>query len=125
MTKWVPVSACTLPSEQQPLRAAEFEDLFRSALRRAERRSPSWLQLGFVDTGDGFEGIAELVARESACCSFFSFDLHRLDAETVLEIRVPAAHTAVLDGLHRQAIAAMDARRPDGAADRDGLPSDR
>ena len=125
MTEWVPVSACTLPSEQQPLRVAEFEDLFRSALRRAERRGPSSLQLGFVDTGDGSERIAELIARESACCSFFSFDLHRADAETVLEVRVPAAHTAVLDGLHRQAIAAMDARRADGATDRDGQPSER
>jgi len=30
---WVPVDACTLPTREQPLRLAEFDELFASTLR--------------------------------------------------------------------------------------------
>ena len=69
MDGWVP-AACTLPTEQQPLRLAEFHELFRSALRRVERRGDTWLRLGLVDAGNTLERARELTERESDCCSF-------------------------------------------------------
>jgi hypothetical protein len=35
-TRWVP-EACTLPTVEQPLRVAEFDDLFATALRGIAR----------------------------------------------------------------------------------------
>jgi hypothetical protein len=36
---WVP-EACTLPTVEQPLRRAEFDDLFTSDVRAVRRESP-------------------------------------------------------------------------------------
>jgi hypothetical protein len=33
---WVPVDSCTLPTHEQPPRAAEFDDLFANAVRAVE-----------------------------------------------------------------------------------------
>jgi hypothetical protein len=103
---WVPVEACTLPTAEQPLRVAEFEALFAGALRGVERREPGWLRL-VLDGAADVEGRArELVARESSCCSFFDFRLTPDAGHVLLDVRVPAARTDVLDGLARQAEAA-------------------
>jgi hypothetical protein len=34
---WAPVDACTLPTADQPLRVAEWDDLFATSLRAVER----------------------------------------------------------------------------------------
>ncbi len=34
--EWVPVESCTLPSAEQPLRVAEFDELFAASLRDAQ-----------------------------------------------------------------------------------------
>jgi hypothetical protein len=106
MDGWVP-AACTLPTEQQPLRLAEFDELFRSALRRVERRGDTWLRLGLVDSGNTAERARELTGRESACCSFFRFDVRRAGRDIEVDVRVPTGREAVLDGLARQAAAAL------------------
>jgi hypothetical protein len=99
------VPACTLPTADRPLRVAEFTALF-SALTGVERRGPGALRLRLPDAPGLAERAADLTARESACCSFFAFDLTRTGADLLLDVAVPDAHVAVLDGLERLARAA-------------------
>jgi hypothetical protein len=105
---WVPVDSCTLPSVEQPLRVAEFDDLFTATLRAVER-SPAATRARLVLAGG--PGLAERVQRladaETACCSFFTFTVTRLDADPggaaatalALEVEVPAARAEVLTAL--------------------------
>ena len=96
---WVP-EACTLPTAQQPLRLAEFDALFTSAVARAERLGDRKLQL--IMTGDGGleDTVRDLAARESDCCSFFTFAVTAPEpGRVVLDIEVPAGHIDVLDAL--------------------------
>ncbi len=96
-----------LPTEQVPLRVAEFNDLFARALRTLRRPEPTWLRLGLADAPETGATVADLAARETACCSFFDFSLgHGHDGWLWVDVRVPAGREAVLDGLDRQATAA-------------------
>jgi hypothetical protein len=93
---WVP-AACTLPTIEQPLRLAEFEVLFRGAVRRSIRTSATRLSL--VILGE-FEATArDLAERETGCCSFFRFDFHSAAEGAVMSIGVPIDHVDVLDAL--------------------------
>jgi hypothetical protein len=105
---WVPES-CTLPTVEQPLRVAEFDDLFASAVRPAERVDRTGLRLHLPAGEEMVSVTRELVARETGCCSFFSFDLTPSDGETALEVRVPESQTAVLDAMQERAEAARAA----------------
>ena len=89
--------ACTLPIAAVPLRVTEFSDLFASSLVAVERESPSSLRLAFAPGSAA--AVRDLTARESECCSFFTF---ALDGD-VLDIAVPPSHVTVLDGLERLA----------------------
>jgi len=94
---WVP-AACTLPTAEQPLRVAEFDELFADHLRSADRVGPRTLDL--VLTAESRGTVAELTARENECCSFFEFDLtDTADGEVRLRIGVAPTQVAVLDGL--------------------------
>ncbi|WP_406726495.1 hypothetical protein WJ438_20135 [Streptomyces sp. GD-15H] len=105
MTTWVPQS-CTLPTAEQPLRVAEFDALFTERLIGTSR--PDRLRLELVLTGGKGveETVRELVARESGCCSFFTFTLHPGPEQIRLDVVVDGAHEAVLDALHERAAAA-------------------
>lgn len=98
-TDWVP-DACTLPTAERPLRLAEFDQLFADSVRRLDRLGPDHLRL-HLDGADQVEATARnLTARETRCCSFFTFAVDRPTAESLtLDVRVPAAHIAVLDAL--------------------------
>ncbi|WP_427893672.1 hypothetical protein ACQHIV_11975 [Kribbella sp. GL6] len=85
--------ACTLPTAEQPLRIAEFSELFANHLQRAERLDSRTLDLTLDP--DAHDTTADLIARESECCSFFTFTL---TGATTLRITVPPTHAAVLDG---------------------------
>ncbi|MEV0766154.1 thioredoxin domain-containing protein [Nocardia sp. NPDC050435] len=101
---WVAVDACTLPTEQQPLRVAEFDALFQDALRGMDRVSPTLLRLDFDAAAES--RARELAARESGCCSFFTFGFASAGTDLVrMNIEVPAARAEVLDGLAAQASA--------------------
>ncbi|MEU1237969.1 hypothetical protein ABZ399_27710 [Micromonospora aurantiaca] len=101
---WVP-GTCTLPTTERPLRLAEFDGLFHDALRGADRLTARHLRLHLDSTAE--PTARDLIARESACCSFFTFDLARPDGDTLtLDIRVPATRVAVLDALALRATAA-------------------
>jgi len=90
---WAP-EACTLPTAEQPFRVAEFDRLFADYLRSADRVDAQTLDL----TLDPAARLAatDLIARETECCSFFTFTL---TGPANLRIAVPPTHTAVLDGL--------------------------
>jgi hypothetical protein len=93
---WVP-HACTLPTVEQPLRVAEFDQLFATALRTTERISPTRLRLVLEPDA---EAIArELCARESECCSFFTFTFDADERGVLLDVEVPVAQVAVLEAI--------------------------
>ena len=104
---WVPADTCTLPTAEQPLRVAEFGDLFRTSLRRLDRVAPTHLRLVLDPRVE--DAARRLVAREVACCTFFRFAVTAGHDDVTLDVRVPAARAEVLAGLHRQA---EEARRP-------------
>lgn len=101
--QWAPGEACTLPRTQQPLREAEFAALFVTALRGIERPSRIWLRLEFDPCDEIEMTTRDLLARESACCTFFDFQLTSTDTGLAQDVRVPDARIDVLDGLARHA----------------------
>ncbi|WP_344015208.1 hypothetical protein [Streptomyces thermospinosisporus] len=106
---WVPQS-CTLPTEERPLRVAEWDALFSERLTSLSRAEPLHLRLDLAGGEGVLERLRDLVERESGCCSFFTFtttagqDLIRLD------ISVDQAHEAVLDVLAARTAAAQEQR---------------
>ena len=108
---WVPVDACTLPTADQPLRVAEFDDLFATTLRVIERPDSSVRARLVLAGGDDLaDRVQRLADAETACCSFFTFTLtpletDRVDDETVLalDIEVPVARADVLAALTQRA----------------------
>ncbi|HEX5497352.1 MAG TPA: hypothetical protein VFX70_22545 [Mycobacteriales bacterium] len=103
---WAPVG-CTLPTAERPLRVAEFDALFAAALRDLRRSGPTELRLTLDGTDEVAAWVADLVERESGCCSFFTFTVGRDPGDRLLlDIEVPPAHADVLDGLHAMAIRA-------------------
>lgn len=101
--------ACTLPTAAQPLRQAEFAALCSTALRHHERIRPGHLRLTLSGDADLADTVRELATRETECCSFFDFTVTETADAVTLDIEVPAAQTAVLDGLSE--LAAPLARR--------------
>lgn len=97
MTDWIP-AACTLPTAERPLRVSEFDELFAVAVRGVARPGPTRLSLALADAPGRAEQVRDLTARESACCSFFTFRLTTGDPLR-LDISVPPAHRDVLDAL--------------------------
>jgi hypothetical protein len=119
---WVPVDSCTLPTADRPLRAAEFDDLFATALRAVQRPAAGAPRARLVLAGDAtLPGrVQRLADAETSCCSFFTFTVTRLDGEkeqspgetlVALDVEVPAAQTDVLDALVRRAVVAGRAAR--------------
>jgi hypothetical protein len=107
ITTFVP-DACTLPTAERPLRQAEFDDLFAAHLRGIARSSPTRLILA-LDGDPATEAAArDLTERESECCSFFAFTITGSGSGLLdLDVAVPDAHVAVLDGLERLAATAI------------------
>ena len=108
LADWVPVDACTLPTVEQPLRVAEFDELFATALRDLERGDAQRARLVLVGDPAMPARVQRLVDAESSCCAFFIFTVSRLEAHASAEpgqvaveltIEVPAARTEVLAAL--------------------------
>jgi hypothetical protein len=94
-TDWVP-AACTLPTVEQPLRVAEFAALIAGS-SAVHRPAPTVLE---VELPAAVRGRTEdLAARETACCSFFRFEVLPRGETVLLRVQVPPEHTAVLDAL--------------------------
>ncbi|MET8372813.1 MerR family transcriptional regulator [Micromonospora profundi] len=112
---WVPES-CRLPTVEQPVRVAEFDRFFAEAVRWLDRPSARHLRLHLAGTAEAEHTARDLSARESACCSFFTFDVTRHGPDAVtLDVRVPASRVGVLDAL-------ADRVRAAGRATLDGTP---
>ncbi|MGW5001587.1 hypothetical protein ACWEP8_28400 [Streptomyces hydrogenans] len=95
---WVPRS-CTLPSGERPLRVAEWDALLSERLTSLSRPQSLRIRLSLA-VGEGVEErVRDLVARESGCCSFFTFTTTTDQDLIDLEISVDRAHEAILDGL--------------------------
>ena len=100
--EWVP-DACTLPTEERPLRVAEWDALFAERLVGVSRPGALRVRLD-LRGGDGTEErVRDLVEREGGCCSFFTFGGAAERDAVALDIGVDAVHTAVLDALERRA----------------------
>lgn len=89
---------CTLPTADRPLRLAEFDHLFTTAVRRVERRGDT-LHLNLAGQDGLVEQVRDLTARESSCCSFFTFTIDGTDDDLTLDISVPPEHREILDAL--------------------------
>jgi hypothetical protein len=99
--QWVP-EACTLPTAQQPLRVAEFDDLFAGALRSVERLTPTAVRLWLAASAEATA--RDLAAREAECCSFFTFTFEPPgDGAMAMTVSVPSGHDTVLDALAARA----------------------
>lgn len=95
---WVPQS-CTLPTEEQPLRVAEWDVLFSERLASSSRPEPLRLRLDLAGGPGVEERVRDLVERESGCCSFFTFTAAPGEDVIGLDIAVDSAHERVLDAL--------------------------
>jgi hypothetical protein len=96
---WAP-EACTLPTEERPLRVAEFDDLFADVLH-TKRVRPTRLDL--VVPADIEAAARDLARRESECCSFFTFEFEPAGDSVVMCIGVPLAQVGVLDAIEDRA----------------------
>ncbi|MEU8001447.1 hypothetical protein AB0B66_09840 [Catellatospora sp. NPDC049111] len=100
---WAP-QECTLPTAQQPLRMAELDALFTTAIRSAENLGDRHLRLTLAGGPDLETMVRDLAARESDCCSFFTFTTTATaPGEVTLDVEVPPAHTDVLSALAERA----------------------
>lgn len=105
---WVP-DACTLPTVEQPIRVAEFDRFFADAVRDMRRPGPERLELVF--TADAEPAARDLAARESSCCSFFTFDFDTSAEGSVMGVGVPSAYIEVLDAFADRVQAGIGAAR--------------
>lgn len=99
----LPADACTLPTAEQPLREREFDDLFAGALRSVTRISPTTVRMGLTPEPRVAARAADLAARETGCCSFFTFALVATGGELNLDITVPPGRQALLEALAARA----------------------
>ena len=93
----LPLEACTLPTAEQPLRVDELRALFAQALEDVDVRGPH--HVVFRLRPDAAGSARDLAARESACCTFFTFDVRERPGGVDVDVRVPAAYREVLAGM--------------------------
>ncbi|MFC3738294.1 hypothetical protein [Paractinoplanes deccanensis] len=96
---------CTLPTAERPLRLAEFDQLFATALRAQQRVSPTLLRWDLDPAA--LATARDLTARESQCCSFFTFTFHPSASALRLDVAVPSARAEILDALAARAAAGI------------------
>lgn len=107
---WVPQS-CTLPTEERPLRVAEWDALFAERLTSLSRPQPLRLRLDLAGGPGVEERVRDLVERESGCCSFFTFTTTTGGEDVIaLDISVDPAHEGVLDALATRTAASRESR---------------
>ena len=92
---WAP-DACALPTAKRPLRVAEFDQLFAHVLT-IQRPEPTRLDL--VLPRDAEATARDLAARESECCSFFTFEFEAAGDDVVMHVGVPPQQVEVLDAI--------------------------
>ncbi|HET7277721.1 MAG TPA: hypothetical protein VFJ22_06545 [Dermatophilaceae bacterium] len=126
---WAAVDACTLPTVERPVRAAEFDTLFEEVVEEVIQVDDTHLVVRLAGGPEVAARASALAAKETACCSFFSF---RVVEETEgeagtrpgqqagngafghvrLEVDVPPERAAVLSGLAARAEASLGRLAP-------------
>ena len=108
--------ACTLPTVERPLRLAEFDNLFATAVREVEVLAPTHARMRLTGPGGLEAQVRDLTVRETGCCSFFDFAVTGTPAAdgevVVLDVNVPAAYTDVLTSLVQRASAVSAGTTP-------------
>lgn len=102
MENLLTTDACTMPTAERPLRLAEFDDLFATSVRGVRRRGDGVL-MQLTGTEGLLERVRDLAARETACCSFFTFTIEGTDQDLTLDISVPPDRREILDALAERA----------------------
>ncbi|PPJ24732.1 hypothetical protein [Nocardia nova] len=105
---WVP-DACTLPTVEQPIRLAEFDQFF--ADRVTQLRRPDATRVELVLAAEAESAGRDLAARESRCCSFFTFDFDATTAGLVMSVSVPETYVGVLDAFATRVRSAIGEER--------------
>ena len=100
--EWVP-AACTLPTAEQPLRRAEFDDLFAEDVLSVNQPSPLEVTFELRPDAEVAARAAALAARETGCCSFFTFGLTITDGTVSMTVSTEPAHETVLAALSARA----------------------
>ena len=99
--------ACSLPTAERPLRSAEFDDLFATAVRGVQPVTPTHARLHLTGATGLAATVRDLTARETECCSFFTFEITPesvTDGESlILDIEVTAPYIDILDALTTKA----------------------
>ncbi len=99
---WVP-GACTLPTVEQPLRRAEFDDLFARDVLSVTHESPQRVRLDLRADPEAAARAAGLAVKETGCCSFFTFELAMTGGTVALAVSTAPAHESVLAALAARA----------------------
>ena len=102
LPNWIPV-ACTLPTDQQPTRLEEFDELFRGRVIEVDRAGPMSLRLTLGGSDEVAARVQDLTARETQCCPFFTFELSPAAYGLRLHVQVPPEQVAVLDAFAARA----------------------
>ncbi len=97
-----------MPTIEQPLRVAEFDEFFAEHVRGSHRPSPTRLDLSLPVDAEHLG--RELAAKESGCCSFFEFAFDTTETGTVMHIVVPQSQVPVLDAVAARAASKIDRR---------------
>jgi hypothetical protein len=92
--------ACTLSPEARFARRATIAQLATDALV-ARERTDDGARVRLTDRPDVERRARELIAAESACCPFLTFDLQKQDDELVLTVAGPPDAQPVIDELFR------------------------
>jgi hypothetical protein len=95
--------ACTLPTAARPLRLAEFDELFATAVRDVDRVDATHARLRLSGPPGLAATVRDLTARETECCSFFDFTVTSAGDCVVLDIAVPPRYADVLASLVERA----------------------
>jgi hypothetical protein len=103
MESLLTTDACTMPTVDRPLRLAEFDALFSSAVRRVERLGGG-VRMHLAGAPGLVDRVRDLTRRETACCSFFTFTMEGSDDDLTLDISVPPARQEILDALADRAV---------------------
>jgi len=88
--------ACTLPTVERPSRLAEFDALFAAAVGGVERVTDRHARLRLAGPPGLAATVRDLTARETRCCSFFTFTVTPTDDAVILDVEVPDEQTAAL-----------------------------
>ena len=103
---WVP-AACTLPTAEQPLRRQEFDDLFTEDVLSVNKPSPLEVRFELRPDAEVAARAAGLAAKETGCCSFFTFGLTITDGTVSMTVTTEPAHGPVLAALGARAKAKL------------------